>query len=180
MVFFVLFARIKQNKITSAFRTVTTKYRIRKHTGDTHFIFRDNDFFYQCICNLISSIFMDGGKKAGKRCLILLCFLFIDFCSLISVIVRGTFSYIYCGCMGFFYLLCMDVFWNSRGVISMDEDRISRTNDWCGKTDISMDNYSIYTWKGMVTDDGNCKSQNSLKYSIGNYSNHIYFLFKAL
>ena len=38
---------------------------------------------------------MEGGKKAGKRCLILLCFLFIDFCSLISVIVRGELFHIY-------------------------------------------------------------------------------------
>lgn len=67
--------------------------------------------FISVFAILSAPFFMEGGKKAGKRCLILLCFLFIDFCSLISVIVRGgTFSYIYCGCMGFFYLLCMDVF----------------------------------------------------------------------
>ena len=51
--------------------------------------------FISVFAILSAPFFMEGGKKAGKRCLILLCFLFIDFCSLISVIVRGELFHIY-------------------------------------------------------------------------------------
>ena len=51
--------------------------------------------FISVFAILSAPFFMEGEKKAGKRCLILLCFLFIDFCSLISVIVRGELFHIY-------------------------------------------------------------------------------------